>query len=219
MKLKEKIKAIKLREKGYSMKEIAKLLDVSKSTVSLWSKDVRLNEKAKIRLLSRIKLGQYNSAEYKKAQMREQGKQLTADARLALVNLKMSKEAKRLMCAMLYWCEGAKDGGGVFFTNSDPYLVRLFMKLLIDGFGVQKNKFVALLHLHEYHNAKKQQVWWSKILSLKNSQFRKPYLKPHTAKRYRENYPGCISLRYYDSILARKLMYLAQAFTGSVVQW
>jgi len=135
-------------------------------------------------------------------------------------NIQLSEAAKRLMCAMLYWCEGAKDyHGGVHFTNSDPYLVRLFMQLLIEGYGVERNKFVALLHVHEYHDVKTQQAWWANILGLKKTQFNKPYLKSHTGKRNRKNYPGCISLRYYDSILSRKLMYLAQAYTGGVVQW
>lgn len=218
MKVKEKLKAISLRKKGYSIKEISRSLSVAKSSVSLWVRNVKLNETAKQRLLSRIKLGQYNSGEKKKALKDLVNIRLKEAILSEYRNVKLSKATQKLLCAFIYWCEGAKDDGGIAFTNSDPYLTNFFLKLLIEAYGAEKKKFVARLHMHKYHNIKKQEKFWQDILGLKPSQFRKAYLKPNTSKRYRENYPGCISLRYYDSILARKLMFLAQAFTGSVVQ-
>jgi len=56
MKLEEKQKAIALRKEGYSIKEIARILPVSKSSASIWVKEVILNSQAKKRLLTRIQL-------------------------------------------------------------------------------------------------------------------------------------------------------------------
>lgn len=220
MKLAEKETSLRLRKQGYSLKEISRQLNVSKGTVSLWVRDLTLSEKAKLRIIEKIQKGRYVSAERKKERTRILAETLKENAAQELKNIQLSLVVKRLLCAMIYWCEGAKDyHGGISFTNSDPYLTRLFIKLLIEGHGVDRKKFVARLHLHEYHQVKKQEKFWQDILQLKPSQFRQAYLKPHTGKRYRDNYPGCIALRYYDSILARELMFLAQSFTGGVVQW
>ncbi len=218
MKLDKKLQAIKLRSKGYSIKEIRALLDVSQSSVSLWVRNVKLGNSAKKRLLSRLKLGQYNSAIKKKASVLELNSRLKLEITAKFSKTQISLNTKQLLCALIYWCEGTKDyRSGISFTNSDPYLTRLFINLLVEAYGAERNKFVARLHLHEYHNAKKQQQFWKNVLKLNSSQFYRPYLKPHTGKRYRDNYPGCISIRYYDSILARKLMFLAQIFTGGMV--
>jgi len=49
-KIKEKERAIKLREKGFSYSEILKWIPVSKSTLSLWLKRVGLSKIQKQRL-------------------------------------------------------------------------------------------------------------------------------------------------------------------------
>jgi len=48
-----KEKAINLRMEGYSVKEISDKLSISKSTSSIWVRDLILNEKAKQRLIVR----------------------------------------------------------------------------------------------------------------------------------------------------------------------
>lgn len=51
-KIREKEQAILLRRKGTSIKQIADQFQVSKSTVSVWCKDVSLSETARARLLN-----------------------------------------------------------------------------------------------------------------------------------------------------------------------
>jgi orotate phosphoribosyltransferase-like protein len=45
-----KRKAIALRKRGYSVKEIAEKLHIAKSTSSLWVREIKLNKKAQQRL-------------------------------------------------------------------------------------------------------------------------------------------------------------------------
>ncbi|NQU83696.1 MAG: hypothetical protein HQ536_03210, partial [Parcubacteria group bacterium] len=59
--LKIKEKAIKLRKKGYSLKEISEKLKIAKGTASIWLNDVKLSQKAQERLQKREILGQYKS--------------------------------------------------------------------------------------------------------------------------------------------------------------
>lgn len=215
MKLREKEKSIELRHQGHSLKEISEVLNVAKSSVSLWVRSVKLSSTAKKRLLSRIQKGQYIAAENKKRRSKELNNSLDQQAKSELKNLTISKEAEKLIFAMIYLCEGAKSyRQGVNFSNSDPYLARLFIDLLTKIFNIDRSKIVTRLHLHEYHNSRKQQKFWADILNLSPGQFRKFYLKKNTKKRIREGYPGCITIRYYDSILARKILFLAKAYTN-----
>lgn len=112
----------------------------------------------------------------------------------------------RLCAALIYWCEGAKRNlSNVQFTNSDPKLVSLFLYALRLGFNLDEKRLSALVHLHEYHNEERQLALWSKVTRIPLVQFTKTYWKPHTKIRQRENYPGCINVRYGDASVARRL--------------
>lgn len=54
MKIKEKEKAIILRRDGYSLVEIVRLLKVSKSTVSIWTKNTELGTDGQLRVKEKI---------------------------------------------------------------------------------------------------------------------------------------------------------------------
>jgi hypothetical protein len=72
------------------------------------------------------------------------------------------------------------------------------------------------VHLHDYHNADHQQLYWSGVTNIPLNQFHKPYLKPHTAKNKRPGYPGCLSLRYLDSRLGNLLKMIYIEFSKSI---
>lgn len=207
-----KSKVLELRSRGYSIKELAKQFNISKSTVSVWTRDIKLSNSARARLLSRIKFGQYISGQIKKERTDKLKRSLTHQAVKDVASLKHNDLTAKVLCAIIYWCEGNKQDNSVRFTNSDPYLVRCFMDLLVKHFQVSRKKFKARIHLHGYHDSAVQTKFWSQKLNISTGQFDKPYLKPNTRKRIRENYPGCINICYYDTIVARKLLYLAKAF-------
>lgn len=210
MKTKEHYKAIRLRETGHSVKEIAMKVGVAKSTASLWVSDVRLSEDAKQRLLKRIKLGQYVSAERKKTKVKDAENKYLEEARL---EVKTNPHSLKIICAMLFWCEGTKNPkSGLTFTNSDPNLVAKFLSLLRQSFVIHESKFRLCIHIHGYHSPSKQLDFWSRVTDIKKEQFIKPYLKPNTGKRIHEGYQGCVSVRYHSTDLARRLIAIAKAF-------
>ena len=63
MKRAEKQKAIELREKGYSLGEISDKLDISKSTASIWLRNVEISNKAILRLRSITNLARLKAVE------------------------------------------------------------------------------------------------------------------------------------------------------------
>jgi hypothetical protein len=203
-------KATQLRRKGYSLKEISKRLKVTKSTAAVWVSDVELTPEGERRLLTRIKLCQFISAKKKRARTVALERRYLEEAKEELI---LQPNADKIMCAMLYWCEGGKNPfGGVAFTNSDPKLVRTFLGLLRKSFILDESKFRPCIHIHFYHLAEKQLDFWSKVTDIDKRQFIKPYQKPNTGKRIRINYEGCIGIRYHSNDLARRLLAIAMAY-------
>ncbi len=210
--------AITLREQGYSFSEIMDKLPVQvvKSTISEWVKHVVLSKKARERLLTKIKKGQLIMADNKKRRTKEKMDLYYKNAQNEIINAPLDNLGKKLLCAGLFWCEGNKGTSSLKFTNSDPKVIKTFLALLRQSFNIDESKLRMCIHLHEYHNPLKQITFWSKITGVPKSRFMKPYLKPHTGKRVRDGYEGCININYYDARLARELLQTARALFDTV---
>ncbi|PJE59582.1 MAG: hypothetical protein COU84_00010 [Candidatus Portnoybacteria bacterium CG10_big_fil_rev_8_21_14_0_10_43_39] len=205
--LKEKYFEAKiLRRKGYSFNEITKKLNISKSTASIWLRDIKLSKSAIERLKRRCLLGYEKTREKKRLKREKIDKDLKKEAETFLSSVKLGKKHLKMFCALLYECEGTKNtASGISFSNSNPELVKLFLFLLRSSFEIDEKRFRVCVHIHDYHSPKKQMSFWSKITGISKKQFIKPYQKPNTGKRIKDNYQGCANIRYFDSLLARRL--------------
>lgn len=209
-----KTKAIALRKKGFSLKEIAEKLNIAKSTASTWLSSINLSISAQKRLANKQILGQYKTVLLKRRLREKQEKALEKIAFELLKKIFLSKELAKLCCALLWWCEGNKDTSMIRFTSSDPTLIKNFLFLLRSGFNIDRSKFRALLHLHAYHNEIKQKNFWSRIAKIPLKQFHKSYHKLNTGKRIQNAYPGCIAISYYDAKIAKELKAIYNAFSN-----
>jgi len=72
------------------------------------------------------------------------------------------------------------------------------------------------MHLHSYHNENIQKDFWSNLTKIPKTQFNKTFLKPHTGKRIRDNYPGCVAIIYHDRALARLLKEIYRLFAKKI---
>jgi transcriptional regulator with XRE-family HTH domain len=200
-----KEKAITRRRQGYSLQEIADECNITKSTASLWLRNIQLDSNAKQRLASRVLVGQAKTKETKNKKRKQLFEKYLLEAKNEIDTIHFNTSIIRLSCALLFWCEGSKNTIQVKFTNSDPEMVKYYLQLLRKGFSIDESKLRALVHLHEYHNEQKQIDFWSKVTRIPKNQFYRSYKKPHTHKRVKENYPGCICVTYFDANLAKKL--------------
>ena len=200
-----KEKAVTLRKQGYSIKEIAKLLKIAVSTSSGWLSNVELSPEVKQILAQKKILGQYKSSAVIRERTRKRKLQFNDEAINLLKKIKSTNELDALLCSILYWAEGSKSGSLVSFTNSDPQMISIFLKLFRSAYVIDESKFRCLVHIHEYHNDTEEKQYWSKTTSISTDQFNKSYLKPHTGKRKKLNYHGTISIRYYDSKIAVRI--------------
>lgn len=212
-----KEKAIRLRKRGFSLKEISEKLGIAKSTASVWLRNVNLDEKARERLKKRQLLGYYKTQLLRRERKKKLMKKYANKAGKHLSRIKIDKTINKLLCSLLYWCEGAKSNDmSVRFVNSDPLMISAFLKLLRKSFTIDEKKFRAILHLHDYHNEKRQIRYWSKVTKIPSGQFNKTYRKPNTKKRIRDNDPGCIAIYYHDASIARRLISMYNIFVNNL---
>lgn len=212
MKKNLEIRAKELRVKGYSIKELSEFLGVSKSTISIWVKNVILTKNAKIRLLEKSTKARLKSQATIKEKTRiKEEEAVNFSENIANSNF-FSKESMICLCAMIWWCEGSKRETSLVFTNSDPNLIQSFLYLLRKSFDLDESKFRVLMHLHDYHNELELKSFWSKITKIPISQFNKSYQKASNHAFKKEGYKGCIKIQYGDISIFRKMHAVAKIF-------
>ncbi|TSC86505.1 MAG: Uncharacterized protein G01um10148_491 [Parcubacteria group bacterium Gr01-1014_8] len=215
MKLVEHERAISLRKQGRSMKEIANTLFVAKSTVSLWVRDISLSRPARKRIRLLYTNGQIASQKANRAKTALKERHAQEEAKRILSKIPDNRELKQLLCCLIYWCEGAKrygNMGNFSFTNSDPELISTFLSLLRESFELDEAKFRVCMHLHSYHDEKKQLKFWSKMTSIPTELFIRSYRKRESGISIRSGYQGCISIRYHDTAFLRQILAIASEF-------
>jgi transposase-like protein len=213
MKKLEKMKAIELRKIGYSLNEIVSEIGVSKSTISMWVRNVFLSKESKIRLLTKITAGQLSSQESHRAQRIAKENAAKQRARIILNDISFNVNISRLICALLYFCEGRKSPySGISFMNSDPGLMKLFLTTLRTSFSLDETRFRVQVHLHSYHDKNVQLKFWSKIMNIPIVQFIKPYQKKSSGLYKKDGYQGCVNVQYHDVTISRELRMIAQEY-------
>lgn len=198
MKPQIKARAIVLRKKGWSFKEISRYLLLPVSTIYVWSHKLKLGKKAKHRIELRGVNGRQKGRENRLRNIKKLEEKKFEIIVNKLKSFTIDTLMAKIICSLLYECEGSKRQSKLTFSNSDPALVRFYLSLLRRGFNIKETKLKALIHLHEYHDDTTQKLFWSRVTGIPVNQFHKSYLKPHTGKNKREGYPGCIHITYSD---------------------
>ena len=76
---------------------------------------------------------------------------------------------------MLYWAEGAKTRNTVKFVNSDPHMLRLFLRFLRKCLGVDAQRFRISLNVYTGNGLSVLEIerYWLDLLQLPRSSLRK----------------------------------------------
>ncbi len=139
---------------------------------------------------------------------------------------KLSTEEKRLKLAgiMLYWAEGSYREPGrsrrpnwtVEFTNSDPVMIRFFLRFLRKICGVQEERIRIHIYCYADQDLKVLQRFWIGATAVPFTQFTKPYVRKDTQKKYgRETKYGTVHIRYSDKRLLQQIRRWIQEYTKS----
>ncbi|MBI1974659.1 MAG: hypothetical protein HYS51_02350 [Candidatus Zambryskibacteria bacterium] len=189
-----RIQARKMREGGESIVVISRQLEASKSTISLWCRDIILTssqfEKLRKNKGVSVTTGQRMGAEANKRKKLEIIESANEWARKTI--REVSKRDMSLVASALYWCEGSKsESTSTFvFVNSDPQMVLFMKNFLISVMDVPQEDLVCGIQINEIHRKRidKVLIFWKKLLNLDNSQIRKPYFVKTQIKKIYDNY-------------------------------
>jgi len=186
------------------MPEIAQRLGVSKSSVSLWTKDVAFQPRMWKRPPGR-----------RGPNALQRRKEAEIEALLAegLARMATLSEREFLVAgAALYAGEGSKTEGEVRFTNSDPRMVAFFCAWLRHFFEVDESRLRLRLYLHEGLDLDAATAHWAKVTGVPREQHRaahRPADDP-TMRRTKHQF-GCAAVGYCCSRTHRAVMGLVQA--------
>jgi hypothetical protein len=193
-----RVVARRMRLEGRSYREIRAEVPVSKSTLSLWLKDVPISEEQRALLLQKQVDGRARRATAIRARRIATDERVASEAAAEIGSL----TARELFIAgvILYWAEGAKrkpwsTNISVKFINSDPALTLFYLAWLrILGIGVER--LTAHVSIHETADPEAAKAFWSEITGIPLDQFRKTTIKTHKPKTNRKNtganYHGCL---------------------------
>jgi len=192
-------RARELRVQGLDYEEIAGAVGVSKSSVSLWVRDLPIPERLsyeECRRRAAEGAHRYWAAE---RPVRAAARAATCAAAAAQIGPLTDREI--LMAgAIAYWCEGGKTkpyqrSDRVIFTNSDPGLIRFFLRFL-DVTGTPQTSVRFRVYIHEKADVAAAQRFWLDVTGASIDQFATPALKRHNPKTIRKNtgdeYHGCL---------------------------
>ena len=171
------------------MKEIEGRLGVSRSSVSLWVRDIELTPEQHAALQMRNPI--YSAQRSGAGKLRERGHLRRRTYQLA--GRRRVRECKPLYVAgcMLYWAEGAKARHALKITNSDPELIRFFGRFLRECFAVCDEQMHVHCNLFADHISKQREVeqLWLDVLGLPRSSLRKSTVNHYSrsSQRKRKN--------------------------------
>lgn len=151
------------------MKQIARLVGVAPSSVSVWVRDVPLTREQLEALrkmnpaYNRQLRGANGNAERGRARRLSYQEEGRAKARLG--------NASHVAGVMLYWAEGDKSKNTARLSNSDPDLLRLFVEFLRTHFDVLDEKLRVTCHLFTDHVERQVEIeqYWLDLLGLPRS--------------------------------------------------
>ena len=195
-------RAVELRKRGLSYSEIRAEVPVSKSTLSLWLTSVELTDEQKERLARVCRQAALAGAKTRRDKRRSRQLRIYSEAMKALHTI--TPRQLWLMGTILYWAEGAKEkeyrpGSGVEFTNSDPALVRLFLKWIQEACGVDRERIVFAIFLHESHRSSLAdvQTFWAGQTGFPQDAFQRVYFKsnkPTSRRNTGRTYHGVLRI-------------------------
>lgn len=187
----ERGRAIALRRKGLSYREILQHIPVAKSTLSLWLRSVGLSRKQRQRLtekkLAAIKRGW--AVWHKQRLVRTEN--IREEARKYFLRRRLNRDTLWLAGVILYWAEGTKEkphtpGSGIAFNNSDVRMIKIFLRWLKEVIRVPHEMITSDLYIHQSGNVDRALRFWSKELNIRESKIR-VYFKRHNPSSKRRN--------------------------------
>ncbi|MGW6418157.1 hypothetical protein [Streptomyces sp. NPDC055055] len=196
-------RARELRLQGMTYDRIQLELGCSKSSISLWVRDLPKPDRSRTRAeASEIARRGWEPT----LRRREEERRRTKSAAAGRVGA-LSERELFLLGVGLYWAEGTKDKPyarreRVTFVNSDPGMILVFTAWL-DLIGVEPGHRRYHVMIHETADASDALRYWGDLVGVAPSAFGKTTVKRHNPRTNRKNvdseYRGCLVIQILGS--------------------
>jgi hypothetical protein len=206
-KSKLKLVARTLRREKRSIKSIAKELNVSVSSISVWCRDIIFSAEDQLVIK---KKGYYAGTEARLQAIKRRREEL--DTTIEDIHLNSVKEIGQLTKreiliagTALYWGEGFKKDSLVGLASMSSSIAKFYIKWLTVCFGIKKENLLIRVTLNSNFKQHTNSImqFWSKELEIPLSQFAQSYYQHTTQKKEYENrseYHGVIRIKARRSI-------------------
>lgn len=191
----DKKAAVALRRNGKSYNEISRKFNIPKSTLSYWLRDIKISAELRDEISSK---GRQKSVDI--LVKRNKNQTILAKRRSIKIRENAKKDFPSLMGnklflvgVALYWAEGYKKGaeGSKWkcfdFVNSDPEMVKMMMQFLRSVCKIDDKIMKVQLLAHKNLDIDEAIDFWSKLMKLPKSQFRKTCLSVSRSSKGKRN--------------------------------
>lgn len=203
--VREQARARELRAEAWTLDEIAAELGVSKSSVSLWVRDVEFDPRPRRTARRR----EPNVLQRKKAKEIER---LLVEGRERIGTL--SERDFLVAGTALYAGEGFK-AEKVGMANTNPAILHFFVNWLRHFFEIDERRLKASIYLHEGLSLDTAVHFWSDLLDIPEERFLKPYRAiADPSIRRTKHEMGCPRVSYTCSHTHRAVMGLVEALVS-----
>lgn len=199
-------KALELRRKGKSIRDIARILSISPATVSAWCKSITLSSEQLVKLLkSKSRINHLRKlAKTKRQQTKIRISKLIQESSQEIKSL--TDREFFLTGLSLYWAEGFKSlkEKRLGFCNSDPKMIKFMIKWFKKSLKIKSEDFLLRTEFNESHKNRTEEIknFWSRVTNISNEQFEKPFYHRSTWLREytnRDKYFGVLRIRVRKS--------------------
>lgn len=167
-----------MRRAGWSYRDIVQSLHVSKSTLTLWLREIEYKPNKTV--LKRV-----NAALMKSVMARHQVKLNSLNEAKVWAAQQFGDFTDRDLTMVglgLYIGEGSKRDELIHVMNSDPNVLRLAVRWIVDILGVPLGNLRIALHIYPDNSEEEAKKYWAKSTGISLKQFGKTYVDRRTNK-------------------------------------
>jgi hypothetical protein len=192
-------RARELRLQGMTYDQIQVELGCSKSSISLWVRDLPKPERRDPSEQAKIAAQKRWEHELAVRDVERQRTKAAAEREIGA----MTERELLLAGVALYWAEGSKDKPyarreNVLFVNSDPGVILLYLAWL-RLLGVEPERLSYRVMIHMTADVEGAKRYWADLVGVDVATFQKTTIKKHNPKTVRKNvgesYKGCLVIR------------------------
>ena len=189
----QRIEARRLRKEiGMAIGKIANKLEVSKSSVSVWCRNIRLTEEQIVELAKSEKDGSVRGS--LKAAKIKRDEQINRKSRFMSYGARrvgnLSKRELFVLGSGLYWAEGCKKNRATAFVNSDPGMINIFIRWLKECLKIDEDRIYCFVSINQDHKCRIDDVerYWSRVTGIPRSVFTGVSYKRVKNKKFYANF-------------------------------